>query len=77
MDQQTTPNPGSPRPQDMIPQYQPGDAPPPVVRQTVHSMPAGGLHPQQLMFYYTPATPAATFGQPPPLELQAQQENLQ
>ena len=78
MAQQTTPNPGSPGPQDMIREYQHGDAPPPVLRQIVHSMPVGDLDPQQLMFYYTPATtPTTTFGQPPPVTLQAQQQNQQ
>ena len=77
MAQQTTPNPGSPGPQDMIPQYQHGDVPPAVLRQIVHSMPLGDLDPQELDFNTPTTTPTTTFGQPPPVTLQAQQENQQ
>ena len=79
MSQQTTPNPGSP-PAQYTMRREPNaeDRAPdrPRKRYPFATVNVGDLAPQALTF--AQATPAATFGQPPPPALpQAQQENQQ
>ena len=71
MEQQTTPNPGSPPAQYTMrrePNAEDRAPDDPRKRYPFALVNMGNLAPQQLVTFYTPATPAATFGQPPPLQ---------